>query len=604
MFYKKATLKRYHLYWGKLVRESVCGQKCINLYENQEQQSAAVSVELRDALSVKTVEGRGQRYEFQVLTTSGKHQFAAKTEEECRVWMEKLDRMLHGPPEAGVTYEFQLQILPTSHSDKLGLGGCYLMRVMDEAMMLYSASGGLPTQFQCELAHITKVRYTNITTSGGLNSPLLTLQTNKCAKIGEGGFAFSARSAANIAMVINYRRRPQPPPKPRKAQATDPGAPTISPRTLQPQQGRITQDKNSSGTANSSHLAPSSHKPATAPKPQITPRLPVGPTQHQRSTSPLPPSTTSPKSFLQTRLLPEKTLSSPALPTAIIPSASDTPPKVLCKPLNGSCSKLTSPSTPTKADRRRSWILSPQCSDESDFETPNSWIGVATEDDHIAEQEVSASASPALKCRPTEPHPPSKESGYIHILPSENGSMPATRSPKVVVRELPEARVMRRKSTIRRAISEELLRTNADIHKDFRESLNLQDNPFYGANGSIISHYASLRTEPEDGSPYSILYANVDSHPPVHSPGTEVNEAYDPAEYCPEDLSYDYIVHGAFYTRRESVQATTYIDINRNGQRSDIPSVIDEGASQRDHEKGKPCLERRPSPPPRLPDTF
>ena len=87
------------------MRESVCGQKCINLYENQEQQSAAVSVELRDALSVKTVEGRGQRYEFQVLTTSGKHQFAAKTEEECRVWMEKLDRMLHGPPEAGVTCE-------------------------------------------------------------------------------------------------------------------------------------------------------------------------------------------------------------------------------------------------------------------------------------------------------------------------------------------------------------------------------------------------------------------------------------------------------------------------------------------------------------------
>ena len=93
------------------MRESASGLKRIDLYEKQEQPStalAAVSVELTDALSVKTVEGRGgrsnaQRHEFQVLTTSGKHQFATKTEEECRMWMEKLDRILHGPPEAGVT---------------------------------------------------------------------------------------------------------------------------------------------------------------------------------------------------------------------------------------------------------------------------------------------------------------------------------------------------------------------------------------------------------------------------------------------------------------------------------------------------------------------
>ena len=91
-----------------LMRESASGLKRINLYENQAQSLTNLSVELADALSVKAMKGKGRssshRYEFQIMTTSGKHQFATKTEEECRKWMEKINRMLalYGSPEPGV----------------------------------------------------------------------------------------------------------------------------------------------------------------------------------------------------------------------------------------------------------------------------------------------------------------------------------------------------------------------------------------------------------------------------------------------------------------------------------------------------------------------
>ena len=403
-----------------------------------------------------------------------------------------------------------------------------------------------------------------------------------------------------MVTVIQYRRRPPPPTKPRKATATNPGAPIVSPSALQPQQRNATQDKNSSSTPNPSHHPPpSSIKPPTPPRPPILPRLPVGAAQLQRSTSPLPPSTSPKPSFdFKARLsmsLPGKNSSDLALPIPSSPSASNTPPKVLKKPLKCSLSQLASPRTPTKADQRHSWTSSSQCSDESDSDAPNSWIAAAEEKRYhplpkLTKQEPTP---PALSCRPTKPHPLTKEPSYIHILPSQNDSMPGIRSPKVV-RELPEGRVMHRQSTIRRAISEESLNTKTDIHQvDRLNSLDLQDNPVYDINDRTISPYALLRMVTEDGSPYSILYTDddVDSRPPARTPVVSGTEA-------DEELNYDYIAHGRHRMSFSSVHKHPFSSALQPQQRN---ATQDKNSSSTANPSHLPPSSTKPPTPPKPP---
>jgi len=51
---------------------------------------------------VKRLSHISSLYQFQIITTSGKHVFATKTAEECQQWVEKIANMLQGIPEPGV----------------------------------------------------------------------------------------------------------------------------------------------------------------------------------------------------------------------------------------------------------------------------------------------------------------------------------------------------------------------------------------------------------------------------------------------------------------------------------------------------------------------
>ena len=74
--------------------------------------------------------------------------------------------------------EFRVEVLQTSHSNKLGLHGYYVMRVSDTAIVLYSASGILPTQFHCSLNGIIQAHYSKVIESGRKQT-ILVIKTNK-----------------------------------------------------------------------------------------------------------------------------------------------------------------------------------------------------------------------------------------------------------------------------------------------------------------------------------------------------------------------------------------------------------------------------------------
>ena len=106
-------LQGFHLFWGILVRESARRLKHIQLYAEKPKPVWSTDVppdvllQLNNVLHVEP-KGRGKigpktnKFEFQILATSGRHQFAARTVEECATWVEELNKFLFGPPEPGI----------------------------------------------------------------------------------------------------------------------------------------------------------------------------------------------------------------------------------------------------------------------------------------------------------------------------------------------------------------------------------------------------------------------------------------------------------------------------------------------------------------------
>ncbi len=111
------------------MRESPRGLRRIELYNKSlttsqrgEDPTPYFVLELEEVLHVQGVEpksvGRGgylkagqqQKFEFCTLTTTGKHQFATKTLQECQDWISKLNSLLLGPPEPRVTCEYSPKI--------------------------------------------------------------------------------------------------------------------------------------------------------------------------------------------------------------------------------------------------------------------------------------------------------------------------------------------------------------------------------------------------------------------------------------------------------------------------------------------------------------
>jgi len=94
-----------------LVREYAAGPKRIVFYDTPDQFVTDVrpqlSLEFKNIVHVQLFEVKVRAkikrlYQFQIITTSGKHVFATKTAEECQQWVEKITNMLQGIPEPGV----------------------------------------------------------------------------------------------------------------------------------------------------------------------------------------------------------------------------------------------------------------------------------------------------------------------------------------------------------------------------------------------------------------------------------------------------------------------------------------------------------------------
>jgi len=97
--------------WGALVHENAAGPKRIVFYDTPDQFGTEVqpqlSLEFNNIVHVQLLEVKERPkfkrlYQFQIITTSGKHVFATKTAEECQQWVEKITNMLQGIPEPGV----------------------------------------------------------------------------------------------------------------------------------------------------------------------------------------------------------------------------------------------------------------------------------------------------------------------------------------------------------------------------------------------------------------------------------------------------------------------------------------------------------------------
>ena len=69
-------------------------------------------IKLDNVLCVRPMQMKGKtklkKYEFQIVATNTKHQFATNEAEECRTWVKKLNRLLFGPPESGVMCKIML----------------------------------------------------------------------------------------------------------------------------------------------------------------------------------------------------------------------------------------------------------------------------------------------------------------------------------------------------------------------------------------------------------------------------------------------------------------------------------------------------------------
>lgn len=87
-----------------------------------------------------------------------------------------------------------MEVLPTSHSENLSLYGCYIMRVSDSALVLYSAKGDLPTQFQCDLSDVIEVHHSRVTVKGREQN-ILVVKTNK--------YVTNDKSARGVLFIIS-----------------------------------------------------------------------------------------------------------------------------------------------------------------------------------------------------------------------------------------------------------------------------------------------------------------------------------------------------------------------------------------------------------------
>ena len=73
--------------------------------------------------------------------------------------------------------EFQILVLPGGHADKLNLSGSYILKVFDNSLQLFSASGAIPTDFHCSLANATV--FCTATNIHGSEAGMLMIQTSR-----------------------------------------------------------------------------------------------------------------------------------------------------------------------------------------------------------------------------------------------------------------------------------------------------------------------------------------------------------------------------------------------------------------------------------------
>lgn len=220
VYYKQKAKfsSNYILYTGFLLHESTRGPKRIELHNEGAHSSSAaipnvvifldsnVSHQLGTAKKSKSV----PPHKFVVTVGSAKHLFRLSSKEASVKWAEMFDRAINGPPLEGHTYEFPVTILSTKHADDLQLNGCYILKITDTHVLLYSSNGALPTKFQCPLECVTKAHCTRDPSK----QPILIINTSSASPIGEGGFAFTAQAAETISNIISHRHNLVEPPLP------------------------------------------------------------------------------------------------------------------------------------------------------------------------------------------------------------------------------------------------------------------------------------------------------------------------------------------------------------------------------------------------------
>lgn len=153
------------------------------------------------------------QHKLVVTVGSTEHTFRLSSEEESAKWAEMLNRVSCGPPLEGHTCksitvhgwgalntysylccsifasfsfvfafciliiedEFPVTILGTKHAEGLQLNGCYILKVTDTHVLLYSSNGALPTKFQCPLEDVTKAH----SSLDATKQPILIINTSR-----------------------------------------------------------------------------------------------------------------------------------------------------------------------------------------------------------------------------------------------------------------------------------------------------------------------------------------------------------------------------------------------------------------------------------------
>ncbi|CAI8021779.1 hypothetical protein GBAR_LOCUS12861 [Geodia barretti] len=232
IYYKKGTfVSRYEPYWGVVRRESSRGLQRIDLFRplSAVHSTSDLFIPLHDVLHVLDREARAKRFAFQILATGCKYHLATDTAEDREIWVQGLKQFLFGPPRRGVVYEYQVIVIPNSHSEKLQLSGRYILRITDSHIALFTSTGTLPTRFLYSLSDVARTRYNTFTDAGQKFSVLVlychgdvsadytpvqkSTKSASCA-FGNGGvvgdeemFVFQTQSASTICRAIEHRAK-------------------------------------------------------------------------------------------------------------------------------------------------------------------------------------------------------------------------------------------------------------------------------------------------------------------------------------------------------------------------------------------------------------